>query len=165
MYQQELQTAYNWANYVWKIPNAEYQKTWKIKKTEYVLIFLNRCSDITKGLYGENSKQHKNILKNIKDIQNAIVQNAMGYFKVGNYEKAAVMFEKEIPAIKKKFGEKDTINFTKQLLYTAVSFQHILNYEKAEKYYLQGISVYKSLKNSTNNHLYATFLNNLALLY
>ena len=89
---------------------------------------------------------------------------AFQYFNTGQYKQAASEFETAILIVEKEYGNKDTSNYSKLLLYTAVCFDRCTNYIKAEQYYLQSIAVYKSV-NAVYAPMYATACNNLAELY
>ena len=93
------------------------------------------------------------------------VDKALEYFNAEQYEQAALYFENVLPSIEEEYGYNDTSYYTKIILYTALSYERALNYQKAEEYYLQGISIYKSIRNGTENSWYATYLNNIAELY
>jgi len=92
------------------------------------------------------------------------VDKGFEYFDTRQYEKAAIEFENCIPDFKKKYGEKDTANFSILLLYTALSFDKAMNAKKAESYYIQCNKVYKNAK-AIHSLKYATSCTYMALFY
>ena len=99
--------------------------------------------------------------------QNVISQDinkGMKYFQAKQYKKAAKEFEKAIPDIEKEFGKKDTVIYSKLLLFTAKSYNHINKKIKAKKYFSDCINLYKKL-NSVQNLSYAESCHFLGNIY
>jgi tetratricopeptide (TPR) repeat protein len=92
------------------------------------------------------------------------VDTAMLYYNNKNYQKAVKEFEKVLPDIKTKYGQYDTTNYSKLLIFTAKSYENISDNKNAKKYYLEAKSIYEHYGDSLNTH-YATNLNGLAGIY
>ncbi len=92
------------------------------------------------------------------------IDKAKQYNMIGQYEKAAIEFENCIPYFKEQYGENDTANYSKLLLYTARSFQMANDVVKAEYYYKRCIVVYNNV-NATSSSIYGTICIMLARLY
>lgn len=86
------------------------------------------------------------------------------YYSQKKYDLAAREFEKCLPFEKKERGVKDTVVYAKLLFYAAISFEQINNLSKAEKYYLECISVYKRTRRP-NGKTYRGACYSLANLY
>ncbi len=92
------------------------------------------------------------------------IDKAINYFSNGDYNNAATEFENLL----KTFSENeknDTTVYTKYLLYTAVSFEYINNYEKAIEYYKEGITIFENYENYYENEWYFDFLSKIGFLY
>ncbi|MBN2892707.1 MAG: CHAT domain-containing protein [Bacteroidales bacterium] len=98
-------------------------------------------------------------------LKSQSVDKAFELYNSEKYHEASIEFENLEPMMKMAYGSKDTVNYTKMLLFTGVSFSRDLNFYKAEKYYLQAISIYQSYSPEPINKWYATILNNTAELY
>lgn len=92
------------------------------------------------------------------------ISKGIEYFQTGQYVEAAKAFELELPKIKEKYGEKDTVLYSKILLYAAASFDKSADHDKAIEYYLKCINVYKKI-DGTHNQVYAICCGNLAKKY
>jgi len=98
------------------------------------------------------------------DIYSQSIDSAFKYFDSGQYERAAVEFQKVLPLAEKEFGIADTTYYTYFLVYTAISFERTNQYDKAEEYYLKAASVYEKA-NELSNPAYLKVISSLAGLY
>jgi CHAT domain-containing protein len=89
---------------------------------------------------------------------------AQEFYNEGQYGKAAIEFEAGIPFVEKEYGLTDTTLLTQLLNFTGTCFQYSLQYQKAEKYFLQAKSIFEQL-HATLDFGYSCTLNNLACLY
>ena len=92
------------------------------------------------------------------------LDSAYKYFDAGQYEKAALEFEKVLPLIEKEYGASDTTLYSFLLIYAGVSCEGIHQHAEAEKYYLKVISIYEEI-NALSNDVYITAINKLGELY
>lgn len=93
------------------------------------------------------------------------VDKAFKLYNNEQYHEASIEFEKLVPILKIAYGDKDTVNYSKFLIYTGVSFARDLNFHKAEKYYLESLSIYESFSPIIPCKWHAIVVNNLAELY
>lgn len=93
------------------------------------------------------------------------VNKALSNYSQSEFAKAAIEFERCLPALEKQYGNTDTTYFSKIVLYTALSYQQIANTEKSFKYYELGAKIFKSKDVYLNNTWYYLFAKNLADIY
>lgn len=89
---------------------------------------------------------------------------AFKLFGAGQYEAAALEFEKALPLIEKMHGSTDTSYYSFILVCAAVSYERTGQYPKAEGYYLKAKAIYEQHQ-AFSDEGYLTVLNNLAGLY
>ncbi|NPA45361.1 MAG: CHAT domain-containing protein, partial [Chlorobi bacterium] len=88
------------------------------------------------------------------------------YYEAEQYKKAAHEYEKILPELKNKYGANDTSVYAKALFRAGNSFyENNLNINKAEKYYEEGVNIYKSIKNGKEDFWFILFANSLSFLY
>ncbi len=92
------------------------------------------------------------------------LDSAYKYFDAGQYEKAALEFEKVLPLIEKEYGASDTTLYSFLLIYAGVSCEGIHRHAEAEKYYLKVKTIYEEI-NAFSNDVYVTAINKLGELY
>jgi len=93
-----------------------------------------------------------------------ILDRAMKHYKAKEYSQAIPDFEKAIPLIAKEYGKQDTVYYARLLLYAAISYKNVYDFENAKKYLLQSIEVFVSA-GAIKNPLYARSCINLANVY
>jgi len=82
---------------------------------------------------------------------------ARNYFENEKYELAAKEFESCLPELRSYYGKNDTTNYSWGIFYTAKSYFLDQQYDKAEKYFIQGKEIYDRI-NGQNNPYYLYFL-------
>ena len=154
---------------------AAYNKQYKVCK---LLIEYGADINMTdnKGYLAKDYTQDPNIIGLLEDPQNHVfkkhtlslneqITSAIQLYQTASYKKAALELEKVLADTKNTFGEKDTVMYSKVLIYTALSFEQLLKKEKAILYYVQAMAVYKSHSVTGNNLWYEMSLNNLSSIY
>lgn len=130
-----------------------------------------KAEDIAKNggneeLYLYLSGKKEFSLAEIKKLkESGDVNKALSYYSQSHFAKAAIEFERCLPALEKQYGSNDTSYFSKIVLYTALSYQQVANSEKTFKYYNQGAKIFRSKENYLNNTWYYLFAKNLADIY
>lgn len=98
------------------------------------------------------------------DSNAQIIDRAMKHYKAKEYSQAIPDFEKAIPLIAKEYGKQDTVYYARLLLYTAISYENVYNFENAKEYFIQCNEVFVS-SGAIKNPLYARSCINLANVY
>ena len=94
----------------------------------------------------------------------AEISHGIELFKAGNYAEAAPVLDSIIPIIRDTVGDMDTVILTKLLNITGQSYHHCGQYDKAESFYQEMLTIDKKIFGQ--NHLtYGRDLYNLASLY
>jgi CHAT domain-containing protein/tetratricopeptide (TPR) repeat protein len=95
---------------------------------------------------------------------NAEMKLARDFYNSGNYQDAAVVYEKWIHDCKRFYGADDTVVFTKVMTWAATSFTYAGSFEKAEYLYTEVLQIDQAI--SGEHHLsVARDLYNLGWLY
>tara|TARA_R110001599_G_scaffold221395_4_gene420024 strand:- start:45278 stop:49549 length:4272 start_codon:yes stop_codon:yes gene_type:complete len=90
--------------------------------------------------------------------------NVATFHAASAYKATILLLEKHIGLLKETIGKTDTSTYAKFLYFLANSYEKSGKYNKAEQYYLNLTSLWKSFV-GPHDYSYAIFLNNLALLY
>ena len=154
---------------------AAYNKQYKVCK-----LLIDYGADINmpdnKGYVAKDYTQNLNIIGLLEDPQNHVFKKqnislndqitfAIQLYQTGDYKKASVKLEKVLTDTRNTYGEKDTVMYSKILIYTALSFDQISKKEKAITYYSQAVAVYKSYAITANDIWYEMSLDNLSTIY
>ena len=93
------------------------------------------------------------------------LKKADNFYDKEEYAKAAIEYEKVLPAIKKQYGKNDTSFYAPAIFRAGSSFEMITELNKAEKYFKEGLNIYRSLENGTEDFWFILFANKLSFLY
>ena len=158
---------------------AQYEKYRKDQKQDSALFYAKELNSYALKNEGKNSIVYEESLKNLINCMQSLVKNDTTFDKVyqkyllnlfvlyyqkGNYDSAVILISQHyLPNIERNDG-KYSCNFIQGLMFKAILYYHLADYQSAEIIYKEAIDLADKIEDCPN-HLKNNLNSNLGVLY